>query len=92
MVPSGRSSSGDWPRGLARHLQETAGTLVSIQDPHAGVGQTLRHWTIDSGEVVRGSRRPAVALPFSEQRDGGKLHQLALRLARVKSGLERRVG
>jgi hypothetical protein len=51
----------------------------------------LRHWTIDSREVVGGSQRPAPVLPYSEQLDGGPFHLLASKLTRVKSELARRV-
>jgi len=55
-------------------------------------GRILRHWTINSRAFVGGSQRPAPALPYSEQVDGGQFHRLALKLARVKSELARRVG
>jgi hypothetical protein len=64
---------------------------MSNQAVHAITGRTLRHWTIDSREVVGGSQRPAPALPYSEQPDGGQVHLLASKLARVKSELTRRV-
>lgn len=64
---------------------------MSSQAVHAIAGRTLRHWTIDSREVVGGSQRPAPALPYSEQPDGGQVHRLATRLSRVKSDLARRV-
>jgi hypothetical protein len=54
-------------------------------------GRTLRHWTINSRELVGGAERPAPALPYSEQVDGGQFHRLALKLGRVKSELARRV-
>ncbi len=61
------------------------------QSVHAIAGRTLRHWTINSGEFVGGSQRPAPALPYSEQPDGGQFHLLALKLALVKSELALRV-
>lgn len=64
---------------------------MSSQAVHAIAGRTLRHWTIDSREVVGGSQRPAPALPYSEQPDGGQVHLLASKLVRVKSDLARRV-
>jgi hypothetical protein len=64
---------------------------MSSQPVHAIAGRTLRHWTIDSREFVGGSQRPAPALPYSEQPDGGQFHLLALKLARVKSELALRV-
>jgi hypothetical protein len=56
---------------------------------HAISGRTLRHWTIDSRDFVGGPERPALALPYLEQPDGGQVHLLASRLARVKSDLAR---
>ena len=64
---------------------------MSSQAVHAITGRTLRHWTIDSREVVGRFQRPAPALPYSEQHDGGQVHLLASKLARVKSELARRV-
>jgi hypothetical protein len=49
----------------------------------------LRHWTTDSREFVGEFQRPAPALPFSEQTDGGQFGRLASKLARVKSELAR---
>ena len=64
---------------------------MSSQAVYAIAGRTLRHWTIDSREFVGGSQRPAPALPYSEQPDGGQFHLLASKLARVKSDLARSV-
>jgi hypothetical protein len=64
---------------------------MSSQPVHAIAGRTLRHWTIDSREFVGGSQRPAPAVPYSEQPDGGQFHLLALKLARVMSELARRI-
>ena len=64
---------------------------MSNQPLHSNAGRMLRHWTIDSREVVEGSQRPAPVLPYSEQLDGGPFHLLASKLARVKSELARRV-
>jgi len=77
------------PEG-SRGLRKTAGTLMSSQSVHAISSRTLRHWTIDSRDVVGGSQWPAPALPFSEQPDGARIHLLVSRLARVKSDLARR--
>jgi hypothetical protein len=63
---------------------------MSSQSVHAISSRTLRHWTIDSRDVVGGSQWPAPALPFSEQPDGARIHLLVSRLARVKSDLARR--
>jgi hypothetical protein len=59
---------------------------------HAIAGRTLRHWTIDSREVVSGSQRAAPTVPYSEAPDGGQVHLLASKLARLKSDLARRPG
>jgi hypothetical protein len=64
---------------------------MSSQAVQAIAGRTLRHWTIDSREVAGGSQRAAPALPYSEQPEGGQVHLLASKLARVKSELVRRV-
>ena len=64
---------------------------MSSQPGHAIAGRTLRHWTTNSREFVGGSQRPAPALPYSEQPDGGQFHRLALKLGQVKSELARRV-
>jgi hypothetical protein len=63
---------------------------MTNQAVHAIAGRTLRHWTIDNREVGGGSQRPAPALPYSEAPDGGHVHLLASRLARLKSDLGRR--
>jgi len=60
------------------------------QPVHAIAGRTLRHWTINSREFVGESQRPALAMPYSEQADGGQFHRLASKLARVKSELAHR--
>lgn len=65
---------------------------MSSQPVHTIAGLTLRHWTTNSREFVGGSQRPAPRLPYSEQPDGGQFHRLALKLARVKAELARRVG
>jgi hypothetical protein len=67
------------------------GIVMSSQPARAIGGRTLRHWTINSREFVGGSERPAPALLYSEQVDGGQFHRLALKLARVKSELARRI-
>jgi hypothetical protein len=54
-------------------------------------GRTLRHWTINSRDLVGISQRPAPTLPYSEQPDGGQFHRLALKLAEIKGNLARRV-
>jgi hypothetical protein len=64
---------------------------MSNQAVHAITGRTLRHWTIDSREVVGRFQRPAPALPYSEPPDGNQVRLLASKLARVKSELTRRV-
>ena len=75
----------------ASGLGKKAGTLMSRQPVHAIAGLTLRHWTTNSREFVGGSQRPAPPLPYSEQVDGVQFHRLALKLARVRSELARRV-
>ena len=64
---------------------------MSNQAGHAITGRTLRHWTTDSREVVGRFQRPAPALPYSEPPEGGQIHLLASKLARVKSELARTV-
>ncbi len=64
---------------------------MNNQAVHAIAGRTLRHWTVDSREVVAGSQRPARALPYGEQPEGSQVRLLASRLARVKSDLARPV-
>jgi hypothetical protein len=64
---------------------------MSSQPVRAIAGRTLRHWTISSREFVGGSERPAPTPPYSEQREDGQFHRLALKLADVKSELARRV-
>jgi hypothetical protein len=64
---------------------------MSSQAVPAVAGRTLRHWTIDSRKSAEGSQRPAPALPYSEEPDGGPFHLLASKLAVVKSELARRV-
>ena len=61
------------------------------QAVHTIAGRTLRHWTIDRQEVGEGSQSPAPALPYSEQPDGGQVHLLVRKLARLKSDLARRL-
>ena len=74
----------------ASGLGKKAGTFLSSKPVHAIVGRTLRHWTINSQEFVGGSQRPAPAPPYSEEVEGGQ-SRLALKLARVKSELARRI-
>lgn len=64
---------------------------MSNQAVHTIAGRTLRHWTIDGRLVGGGSQWPAPALPCSEQPDGGQVHLLVKKLARLKSDLARRL-
>ena len=64
---------------------------MSTQPPGAIERLTLRHWTADSQRFVGGAQRPARALPYSEQIEGGQFQRLALKLAQVKSRLARPV-
>jgi hypothetical protein len=65
---------------------------MTNQALHAIAGRVLRHWTIDGREVFGGSQRPAPTVPYSEAPDGGQVHLLASKLARLKSDLARRPG
>ena len=56
---------------------------MSSRPVHAVASRTLRHWTIDSRELVAGSQRPAPALPYSEQPGGGQFYLLASKLAGI---------
>ena len=62
---------------------------MSSQPLHTIAGRMLRHWTIDSRQFVGGPQRPAPVLPYSEEREDGRFHLLASKLARVKSELAR---
>jgi hypothetical protein len=55
-------------------------------------GRILRHWTINSSDLIGRSPRPAPTLPYSERRDDRELHRLAEKLADVKSQLALRAG
>ena len=63
---------------------------MSSQFAQATPGQILRHWSIDNRKSSSGLQRPARALPYAEPADGGRLHRLASKLARVRFELKRR--
>jgi hypothetical protein len=64
---------------------------MNSQPARAIAGLTLRHWSIDSRELVGRFQRPAPALPYAEYADGSELLRLASKLARAKFELARRV-